>query len=403
MFLDAVYSNIVIPAMATAESAMALWNAKAAERLASLRDPQPIPQRDGRPRLWVHAASMGEFEQLIPILLLLKGAVHVVATFFSPSGAAHGLRRHDVVDVVRMLPLDGRQTMRRFVHEINADAVLIGRYDVWRNMILALNAASTPILLANATYPSAASRVQGWVADTYRRLTDIVAVTDADAQAISELTGRPVTSMADSRYDRIMDTVTAVRSQQPVLPPVDVPTIVVGSSWDADVNCVFQAAKRFGLHRLRLIIVPHEPTPEHIRHVEQQLLCKRLSTLPDGHQGHIVVDTVGALLSLYSIADLAFIGGGFGVGVHSLAEPSGFGIPCACGPNIRKSREGMELAYAGGIRIVPSADACYDWLSTMVSDTVERRRVGDINRSYLAQRTGSARALAERVMALLPL
>lgn len=394
---DALYSTLAVPAMGTAQWAAGLWSPKVAERRFWLSQPAAIPPRDGRPRLWVHAASMGEFEQIIPILELLKGAVHIVATFFSPSGANHGIRRRDVVDVVRLLPLDGRSTMRRFVREMNADAVLIGRYDVWRNMVLALEEANTPMVLVNATYPSAATRARGWVADTYGRLTDVVAVTPADGVALEQLIGRSVRVLADSRYDRIHQAVQTARSRPPILPNVHVPTLVVGSSWTPDVDLVLQAATKFGLDRLRLVVVPHEPTKQHLQEIERKLVCRRFSECSDEYRGHVVVDSVGALLSLYAAADLAFIGGGFGAGVHSLAEPAGFGLPCACGPNIRKSREGQELAYAGGVRVVPSASDVLDWLTTMVQDVPERKRCGAINRDYLESRTGTSAIIARQI------
>lgn len=399
--LDALYSTAAVPAMGAAQWAVGLWSPKVAERRTWLRQPAPIPPRDGRPRLWVHAASMGEFEQLLPILELLKGAVHIVATFFSPSGAHHGLRRSDVVDFVRILPIDGRSTMRRFVRDVNADVVLIGRYDVWRNMVLALDEANTPMVLVNATYPSAAARAPRWVADTYSRLTDVVAVTSADGEALSQLIGHSVRVLADSRYDRIHQAVQKARARPPILPHVDVPTLIVGSSWTPDVDLVLEAATMLGLHRLRLVVVPHEPTAHHLQYIEGKLACLRLSMCTEQYSGHVVVDSVGALLPLYASADLAFIGGGFGAGVHSVAEPAGFGLPCACGPNIRKSREGQELAYAGGVRIVPTASDVLDWLTTMVLDVPERKRCGAINRDYLESRTGTSAIIAQQIRSLM--
>ena len=137
-----------------------------------------------------------------------------------------------------------------------------------------------------------------------------------------------------------------------------------------------KATKHLTADRLRLIVVPHEPTEQHLKRVEDNVQCTRLSQADSAPDGHLLVDSVGLLLSLYSIADAAFVGGGFGAGVHSVTEAVGSGLPSACGPRISRSHDASSLAEAGLLTVIDEPEKLKGWIETVVLDQAGRERSG---------------------------
>ena len=331
--IDILYNVLAIPFMRVVQASASLvsdkWRARTRGEESSMAEVQRLPSK--QPRVWFHAASMGEFEQLVPIMTRLRNKrpeVSIIATVFSPSGYDHACKT-PVVDHAFYLPLDSKKRMSQFVGAIKPSAVVVDRYDLWRNLTKALHNNGTHLLLVNATEPTAARRslLRAWTADTYRRCTVISAVTEADKNALRLLTGRDdIEHYNDTRMDRILD-----RMQQPD-PSIltyrrpEQRTVILGSTWPKDDELMLGAMKQLNSDLLRCIIVPHEPTEEAIQRIKRLIPCTRWSESTPDTQGHLVVDQMGLLLSLYLVGDAAFVGGGFGAGVHSLAEPAGCGL-----------------------------------------------------------------------------
>lgn len=403
MIVDLIHSLIAMPALALASRIASIFNAKARQRCTGLSgDDWRVPSHIG-PTLWVHAASMGEFEQLVPVLQRIRSSrpdIYVVGTAYSPSGFVHQ-RRSGLVDDVHYLPVDTRGNARRTVRSIDADVLLVGRYDLWRNHILACSAHGTSVVLVNATMPSSGREgpLRSWTADTYRRCSTITAVTDTDAAALHTLTGTAVDVLPDTRYDRITDRLHHPLPDILALRDDAVTTIVLGSSWEPDEDLFLPALQ----HRdLRLVIVPHEPAEDALQRIERRFPCTRLSLASAATTGHLVVDSVGKLLSLYAIADAAFVGGGFGAGVHSVAEPAGYGIPIACGPRIDRAADAIALRDLGALRVVTTVEEAMTWITTHVIDGDRRRQDGETAGRYISSRAGSSGIIAERIDAALP-
>lgn len=401
--VDLIHSLIAMPVLALASRIAAIFNAKARQRFMGLSgDDWKVPSHFG-PTLWVHAASMGEFEQLVPVLQRIRSSrpdIYIVGTAYSPSGFVHQ-RRSGLVDDVHYLPVDTRGNARKTVRSIDADMLLIGRYDLWRNHILACSTHGTSILLVNATMPSSGREglLRSWTADTYRRCSAITAVTEVDATALQALTGTVVDVLPDTRYDRITDRLHHPLPDILALRDDDVMTIVLGSSWEPDEDLFLPALQ----HRdLRLVIVPHEPTEDALQRIERRFTCTRLSVAMADTTGHLVVDSIGKLLSLYAIADAAFVGGGFGAGVHSVAEPAGYGIPVACGPRIDRAADAIALRDLGALQVVTIVEEATAWITTHVIDGDRRRQDGEAAGRYISSRTGSSGIIAERIDAALP-
>ena len=357
-----------------------------------------VPERTAeRSRVLVHAASMGELEQCVPIVAALHAAaptLEIIISCSSPSGVRHAKSLPGITAVVYH-PFEERHDVASFVTRVQPDVVVIDRYDVWPLYIDRLYDQSIPVLLINATFPSSATNrlLRSSMLTTYRRLSHITAVTPDDARSLQEFVGHTVPSLPDSRVDRVRERVAHARDSFTHLRR-DTTTLVIGSSWDDDLTILIPSIKQIAADELRVIIVPHEPTESTLTSIETQLPCTRLSHATAETHGHIVVDSVGALLSLYALADSAYVGGGFGTGVHSVLEPAGYGLPLACGPRIDRSRDAVALHDQGACTILKTRDDAQSWIRDVVLKSVKRKSIGERAAVYVASQTGSSSVYA---------
>lgn len=358
------------------------------------------PRSSNHARVLVHAASMGELEQCVPIvstLLTATPSLEIIISCSSPSGVRHAKTLPGITAVVYH-PFEERHDIASFFASVQPDVVVIDRYDVWPLFIDELHSRDIPVLLINATFPSSATNrlLRSAMSTTYRRLTHITAVTTDDARLLQEFVGHTIPSLPDSRVDRVCERVAHARDFFAHLRR-DTTTLVIGSSWDDDLAILIPSIRQISADDLRVVIVPHEPTESTLTSIETQLPCTRLSHATAETPGHIVVDTVGALLSLYALADAAYVGGGFGTGVHSVLEPAGYGIPLACGPHIDRSRDAVALRQQGACTVLRSQHEADRWIHEVARSADSRQRIGAVAHSYVASQTGSSNVYAAAI------
>ena len=391
--VDLVYNWLVLPLLQISIGIAQLVSPKLRERKRNLSLPSKTSTgQPSHPRLLFHAASMGELEQVIPLMNEIKKRwpmAHVTYSCTSPSGFHHA-RRQACIDQVVYLPIDTKQNAQRFISALQPDVVIINRYDVWPNT-MRVASSHCPVLLINATHPSVADSplLTSWVRDFYSLFSEIVAVSENDAGKLAQLTGKAINSLPDTRIDRVLERIQKPDSSVEYLRADTCITIVVGSSWPEDEELFVDFVKETGNDTIRLIIVPHEPTEQALQRIEQLLPCTRLSMASGDTSGHILVDSVGKLLALYSIADAAFVGGGFGAGVHSTTEAAAYGIPVACGPRIQRSRDATMLQQVGLVTSVSTCAELHKWAYEQVLDADARQRTRIVANDVFTQRSGS--------------
>jgi 3-deoxy-D-manno-octulosonic-acid transferase len=229
---------------------------------------------DGSPRILLHASSMGELEQILPLISILKRDLPsscIMVSCSSPSGYQHAVRQ-PVIDETLYAPVDTRRNVLRFLARTQPDIVVINRYDVWPNFV---KQASTtcPIVLVNATYPSVADSplLHSWVREFYSMLTSITAVTARDAERLRNLTGKEVVHLPDTRIDRVLEKMNISDSSIEPLRRTSCITLVVGSSWQDDEDVILSSIDKIGDKQLRLVIVPHEPNEPALRRIEDRI------------------------------------------------------------------------------------------------------------------------------------
>ncbi|MCX6140285.1 MAG: hypothetical protein NTX15_05560 [Candidatus Kapabacteria bacterium] len=397
------YNAVALPAMAMWLRAASLVNRKMRQR--GHEEPLAIQRalllNKSTTRVLFHAASMGELEQCVPImhsLTKLHPRVELFVSSTSPSGHAHAQSLDEVRCAVYQ-PIDTKRNVRKYLDVVKPDAIVIDRYDVWPNFIAEAHRREISIHLVNATMPSAALNrfLRIWVRGFYRLLTTITAVDARDQEYLSELTGLVVDTLPDTRIDRVIERIGAPSELILQLKRDMLITVIVGSSWPADEDLIFKAISSINDPQLRLIVAPHEPTEAAVSRIEEHLSITRLSNATQETREHIVVDSVGSLLSLYAIADAAFVGGGFGSGVHSVTEPAVHGIPIASGPHTERSRDARSLEAANVLHKVASIDDAITWLRTIVLDPQRRTEVGERARAFFRNRSGSSELYAHTI------
>jgi len=392
-----------------------------AERLAQWAQAGRQP---ARPLVWVHAPSVGEGLQAKPVIEALR-ALHpdwqLAFTFFSPS--AERLARTLPVDVADYVPLDRPREVRRALDALQPTALVFSKLDVWPELTLAAHRGGVRLGLISATVAPESSRLRwparGWALPAYRALDRIGAISADDAARLELLGARreAITVTGDTRYDSVADRARRFdRSREPFATLLDGGTgrftIVAGSTWPADEAVVVPAFADLltQLPRARLVLAPHEPTPDHLAGIARQLGALglprpvRLSQLQPRDAGAvIVVDRVGVLADLYAVGDVAFVGGGYHrAGLHSVLEPAVFGLPLTVGPRWDMSRDSRLLLERGAAVALPEdgRSALHAQWVVWHRDAAARQAAGEAAMEVVAEGRGAAERTAGLVREL---
>jgi 3-deoxy-D-manno-octulosonic-acid transferase len=371
-----------------------------------------------RPLLWLHAPSVGEGLQARVVIDLLRSRrpdVQIAYTFFSPS--AESFARSLPVDFTDYLPFDTPGDAAAVLQALRPTALVFSKLDVWPVLVTEAARRRVKLGLISGTMSEVSSR-NGLLAtallhECYEALDRVGAASEADASRLIALGADPasVVVTGDTRYDQVWRKAATVNRASDLLAPLQShrPTLVAGSTWPSDDEVLLPAWRevRRDIHDARLIIVPHEPTPEHLSPIEQWAAGERLSVArlgaPEASTADVVlVDRVGVLGDLYSLATAAFVGGGFhGAGLHSVLEPAAFGVPVAFGPRHAGSRDAVMLHRSRGGDSVASTDETIEVLQLWLSDVAARERAGAAARHLVQRGLGAGERSYELVMDLM--
>jgi 3-deoxy-D-manno-octulosonic-acid transferase len=392
---------------------------RAADRLAwwaaSHRD-------HSRPLVWFHAASVGEGRQAESVLHELRGLVpacQVVYTHFSPS--AEPLARRLEVDASDSLPYDRPEPVQRLLEALAPDLLVFSKLDLWPELASRAEQRGTRVALVAATVSPASGRLRWPVRRLlhagYAAVQAAGAIAEPDAGRLAELgvAANRIRVTGDPRFDSVAARVAAVAPDDPLLGAGGGgPALVAGSTWGADESVLLAAFARIRSRHpeARLIVVPHEPTPDHLSAFDRRAAELRLPapvrlSAADEAVPLLVVDRVGALATLYGAGTMAYVGGGYGrSGLHSVLEPAAWGIPVAFGPRWRDSRDATLLLEGGAAAALPAAGsagvaAMAEMWERWLVDEEHRRRQGARAAEIVAEGRGAARRSAEMLVELI--
>lgn len=340
----------------------ALWNAKARERMRWLRN-QHVRRPEARTVLWVHCASVGEFEQARPVIEGWRGPDRaVVVTIFSGSGLARAGTWRAVADAVYALPPDRPCTVRSFVDDLRPDLFLNIRYEHWYELLTELERRHIPTVLVAATVrPGQPMLRRGRLFSVLRtslaRYTAILARDTASAQALARA-GFDATVGGDPRADRVR----IIARTTPPHPDLAAfgqrfRVLVAGSTWPADEAVLARWWRTRSHDTDAVLIAPHDVTPSRVAAIEHRFPeAVRFTDGISPHHRVVILDTTGMLAACYGMGTWAWVGGGFGHSVHNVLEAAVHQVPVFFGPNHHKQREAGDLADIGGARVVQRSD-----------------------------------------------
>lgn len=349
--------------------------------------------------VWFHAASLGEFEQGRPLMERLRREhpeKKILLTFFSPSG--YEVRKnYDGADLVCYLPFDTPLNARRFVKLARPEAAFFIKYEFWRNYIEALYKRGIPCYSVSSIfrenqiffrpygrgYARCLSRMTHLFVqnETSRRLLEGIGVTNVDV-------------VGDTRFDRVLD----IRNAAKPLPLAERfagcwKVLVAGSSWPQDEEIIIPY---FNKHpNLKLVLAPHVVSEEHLQAIERQLARPALrysKATPKAvaEVDCLIIDCYGLLSSIYRYASMAYVGGGFGVGIHNVPEAAVYGIPVIIGPNNKKFREAQALLRCGGCKEIAGVADFEQIMDAWLSDKEALATAGKAAGCYIADNAGAA-------------
>ena len=321
----------------------------------------------GAEYVWFHASSLGEFEQGRPMIEKMRAEhpeYRILLTFFSPSGYLPA-KNYQQADIVCYLPFDTRRSVRRFLDLVRPKMAFFIKYEFWLNYLLELKRRSIPVYSVSSIFRRGQVFFKPW-GGSYRlalHCFDHLFVQNDESKALLKSVGvEKATVVGDTRFDRVAKILEQARQ----LPLVDAfledgrKVFVAGSSWGED-EAVYMPY--FNAHRdWKLIIASHEVNEERVSAIVSQYegACVRYSTATIDEArcaDCLIVDCYGSLSSIYRYATVAYVGGGFGAGIHNVLEAAVYGVPVFFGPNNAKFQEARSLkACGGGIEIIATCD-----------------------------------------------
>ena len=370
------------------------------------------------PIIWVHCSSVGEFEQARPIIEWYKkekSQYRILLTFFSPSG--YELRKkYALADWVFYLPIDTTSNASAFLDHVKPAKAIFIKYEFWYNYLNELKRRNIETYIVAAIFRPTQAFFKPYGGFFRKMLSNYTTLFVQDNQSAELLSGIGIKDnvmiCGDTRFDRVYQ----ITHSSASFPYIEVFaqnafTLVAGSSWAPDEEIMAKVLKNFP--RTKLIIAPHEIGKERIASVVAAFegykvlkfseinaqygdaAGKEISSLPDSllksltDSNVLIIDCVGILSSIYKYGKLAYIGGGFGVGIHNILEAATYGLPVVFGPNYRKFKEAHDLLDLGGATSIKNATEFYSLFNTLVNIPAELKKKGETCSVYVKKNLGA--------------
>jgi 3-deoxy-D-manno-octulosonic-acid transferase len=371
------------------------WPEKVAEKI-----------KPGDRTVWIHCASLGEFEQGRPVIEALKirmPELKIVLTFFSPSGFEIR-KNYPVADCISYLPADTPANASKFIKIVNPEFVIFVKYEFWNNYISNLYDKDIPVYLVSGIFRPGQHFFK-WYGSFFRimlkKFTRIFVQDKLSFDLLSRIGIENISLAGDTRFDRVVQITSAAR---------DIPQLekfrgteklfLAGSSWKQDEEIIAQYINRFPV-RMKWVFAPHEIDKQNIDRLEKLFTasCARFSEFDETKVNArvLIIDNIGMLSSAYKYAYIAAVGGGFGKGIHNILEPACWGIPVIFGPNHGKFREAVDLIRAGGARSFASYNDFEMILDGWLADSKLYSAAAAVAGDYVKNNTGATEIFIKEI------
>lgn len=355
--------------------------------------------------LWFHAASLGEFEQGRPIIEAIRRnnpEYKILLTFFSPSG--YEVRKdYNQADIVCYMPFDTAANARKMLRLVNIERAFFIKYEFWPNFLRVMHRNGVKTYSVSSIFRKEQHFFK-WYGGLFRRaLRNIehLYVQDENSQELLAGIGiANVTIVGDTRADRVLQ-IAAESKELPLIEKFSSNSrvFIAGSSWPADESLFIQYFREHA--DWKLIIAPHVIAESHLAEIEQKLegfrSLRYSKVTPENIDGAqvLIIDCFGLLSSIYRYGQIAYIGGGFGVGIHNTLEAAVYGIPVVFGPNNQRFREARQLIMRGGGFEINDFNSLKTILDRFLSDPVYLKESGKAAGDYVQFSKGTSELIVK--------
>lgn len=358
--------------------------------------------------IWVHCASLGEFEQGRPLIEQIKKQhlnYQILLSFFSPSG--YEIRKnYEQADYICYLPIDTPKNARRFIQLVKPEKVFFIKYEFWYNYIRLLHQQNIPLYLVSAIFRKEQLFFKNgigakWYRKTLKKISHFFVQSEASAKLLAGVGIENYTITGDTRFDRVAE----IASNSKALPLIEKfknqqKLIVAGSSWAPDEERLVEFLKQN--YDTKIIFAPHEVKESNIKRLLELCPEEAIRYTQAGEQDLskariLIIDTIGILSSIYRYADIAYIGGGFGVGIHNTLEAAIYNIPVIFGPNYLKFQEAVNLRKVGAAFSINESGELIQILNQLLKDEKLRLEIAKKCQEFMNKNLGATQVVLEKV------
>ncbi len=352
--------------------------------------------------IWFHMASLGEFEQGLPIIEVVKKLFphhKILVSFFSPSGFEIK-KNSPVADAVVYLPLDTKMNVRQFLDAAHPELAIFIKYEFWPNYLNELKSRNITSLLVSGGFRENQlffKSYGGWMKKTLETFEHFFVQNQISKDLLNSIGFQNVTVSGDTRFDRVanqigqnnsLDFIEAFKESKLC--------VVAGSTWPED-EALLEDFINFSSNEIKFIIAPHNIKPDQIKSFKERLNKKTILYSEKENKNLcnyqvFIIDTIGLLSKIYSAADIAYVGGAAGnTGLHNILEPATFGIPIVTGNNFDKFPEAKQLQELAGLYSAGTKEELTQILSKLLSDHDFRAQTGQIAGHFITTNTGATK------------
>lgn len=335
-----------------------------------------LPDVSGREVFWFHCASLGEFDQGLPVMNLLRERhpdAFILVTFFSPSGYNHYQKRKNPVDFACYIPLDTKKNAARFVSHFQPKAAFFIKYEFWGNHIARLKRSGAKLYSVSTSLRTSQHYFKWYgcyFRNILRQFDHFFAQNQATLDLLRSIGIHAVTLTGDTRFDRVLENKRALVKNERILDFIgeSKSVFIAGSSWPKDEELLSELihSNRFE----KYIIAPHNVEKAHVDGLIDRLKVRAARYSEEGaiHSHVLVIDTIGQLASAYSYASIAYVGGGFSGNLHNILEPAVFGLPVIFGPKFSRFPEAQAFISEGIGFSVSTPSGLMETVDALIAD-----------------------------------
>lgn len=357
------------------------------------------------PLAWFHVSSLGEFEQGRPVIEAFRNkypTYKVLLTFFSPSG--YEIRKnYEGADYVFYLPIDSKKNAKAFIKIINPKVVFFVKYEYWYHYLNQLKKQNIPTYIFSAIFREKQLFFKwygGWYRNILKCFTHLYVQNDQSKNLLNSINIKNVTVGGDTRFDRVYELAKSARPNELIEQFTKGETaIICGSTWEKDEELIAAFTKSSN-HALKWIIAPHEIHKSHISKIEAMFSSPILkyseATSENINNAQILlIDSIGLLSSLYRYGHIAYIGGGFGAGIHNTLEAATYGLPVVFGPNYKRFQEACDLLALKAGYSISNYHEFQTNFNLLIENDDLRKKSGKFAQNYVEKMRGGTQVILD--------